>query len=312
MSETRTVPRMPETAGFEDEPEAKVPAVQTGAAPATPANLPMNVGLVDDGDTGFEGTRQQEQQTPGLRIIQSNSPQLVRNSSAYDPNARAGDILNTATGETWDGEKGLQIVVFAKDFHFGEWIPRNEDGSGGGYRGVHIPDEPLVQELIRKHGRFKKLPWRNREDEDVELVETGQLYVLYGEGDAPLTAENARPAYISFTSTNMPVYTGYVSRHAGWKYKQNNGRMREAQARAYVWRLTTVPKSRGTQNWFIFRLELANGRTPLESLTAQQDPALYHLAGEMFDQFKAGMLKAAVDQSDVDSPSHAAGDDVPF
>ena len=255
-------------------------------------------GLVGAGDTGLEGLQSQEFQTPGLRIIQQNSPQLVRNAPEYDPDARPGNILNTATGENWDGQAGLEVVIFAKDYHYGEWIPRNPDGSGGGFRGMHLPNEPLVTRLLQEHGRFKKLPWTNSDGENVELAETGQLYVYYA--PEPLGAENAQPAYISLSSTNMPVYQRWLSRHSGWKYRQPDNSMKEAKLWAYIWKLTTVAQSRGTQNWFIFKLEPVGGK-PLELLTAVRDKALFKMSEDMFGQYRAGLIKAAQTDREPDS-----------
>lgn len=268
--------------------------------PATQNNALVETGLVSEGSTGTEDIRPTEFQMPGLRIVQSNSPQMVRNHAEYNPDAKAGFILNTATGEVWDGDIGLEVVVFARDYHYGEWIPRNEDGSGGGFRGMHMPDEPIVQRALREQGRFKKLKWRNADDEDVELVETGQLYVYYGE--EPMSAEGAQAAYISLASTNMPTYTQWLTRHVGWKYKNpQTGRMREAPLWAYMWRLTTVPQSRGTQNWFTFKLDLIK-RVPLESLTMQRDKDLFQMAAKMHESFVQGLVQAVQEERDADDP----------
>lgn len=284
----------PQTAGFDEPllPGEVLPTQERRAPPAVQQHggLPAETGLVDGGETGMEGTRQAEKQFPGLRIIQSNSPQLKRGEPAYDPDAKPGDILNNATGERWEGEKGLDIVIFGKDYHYGEWIPIDD---GGGFRGMHMPDERLVQDLIRQYGRFKPLPWVNGNGEKVELVETGQLFTFYG--DSPIAAETAQPAYISLSSTMMPVYQRWLSRHAGWRYKQQDGSMKEAALWAYVWRLTTAYQSKGQYSWFVFRLEPVGGK-PMESLTAVHDRALFGMAKSAFDDFRAGMIKAAQDE----------------
>lgn len=295
MSDERT------TTGF-DEPQdqgrplgnlRREPPAEEARNGGSTALVPQEMGLADGGATGMEDLRQDEVQMPGLRIVQSNSPQLKRQEPEYNPDAKDGDILNTATGEVYPGEQGVEVVVFGRSYHYGMWLPRNADGSGGGFRGMVPAASELVQGLLKEHGRFKKLPWTNEADEDVELVETGQLYVYYGA--PPLAAEAAQLAYVGMSSTMMPTYTRWATRHSGWKYRQPDGSMREAKLHAYVWRLTTAYQSRGTQSWYIFKLDLANAR-PLDSLTAKQDRALYGMAEEMFDKFAAGQVTAAPEE----------------
>ena len=283
---TTTEERSPGISGFNDPKEFAAPVPAPGRALA-------EMGLGGAGDTGAEGARSQELQTPGLRICQANSPQLIRGNALQIPGISAGDIFNNSTGEFWPGEKGVRTVIFARDYTYGVWSPRNEDGSGGGFRGQKLPDDPMIKDLIRQHGRFKKLPFM-QDGDPVEAVETGQLYVLYGNSEN-VAAATAQAAYVSMSSTNMPVYQRWFTRHMGWRYMQADGKMREAPLWAYEWQLTTVPQSRGTLNWFTFRLEPIEGK-PLESLTMPRDAALFHEGARMYEQFKAGMVKAVQEE----------------
>ena len=56
------------------------------------------------------------------------SPQLNKNSGNYIEGASAGDLINTVSGEVYDGEKGISVVPCAYSKKYIEWIPREKGG----------------------------------------------------------------------------------------------------------------------------------------------------------------------------------------
>jgi hypothetical protein len=322
--------------GFEDAPRGaavvdhtvdhKVAAPERAIPRLSPEREEPGTALaVVEGDAldADESSRIEEQVTPFLRILQALSPQCVEGEPAWLEAARPGMLYNTATQELYravppNGE-GVELVICAKDYHYGAWIPRDE---GGGFRGIFSPDDPLVEEtkarMVKKYGQSGRFRFPRKRDgrwtddaptladtgEEVELVETGQVYALYG---APtLTAANAQRVIVAFTSTQLPVYQGWWTRHTSWRYELEKGKPPTAlQPYAYRWRLRTVSQTNKKGTFFNYDLKLADPAGPVPSMVKRTD-SLYELARQFRTEYRAGQVKA-----DYDSAAKT-DDEVPF
>ncbi len=258
----RQVPRRPP-----DEEENKLTPATLGVPPSTD----LVIQDFGDGPDGLEGMTLGEQLTPFLRMLQGLSPELNRSKAEYVPGAELGMIINTATKELYLGAEGLDVVICAREYGYGQWIPRD---LGGGFRGALAPDDPLVRETLARmaakygssakfkmpryrDGRWSDPPARTRDtDEEVELVETGQLYLLYAR-PGELTADTAARAIVAMTSTALPVYQGVLTRHNSWKWPQSTGPSLRAKLWAYVWRLTTRQDGNKKGEFMNWNLNLA-------------------------------------------------------
>lgn len=252
----------------------------------------------DDAGAGTEDARTEEMLTPFLRMIQAGSPQLKRGNEKYLAGAQQGMLLNTATSEFYDGEVGLPFLVCAREYDYGIWTPFDD---GGGFHGRMSADDPIVRQLLKQHGRFKPLPWVTPEGENVELVESAYLYVLYGDPDG-ITEANARRAMIRFSSVSLRAYQQWYTMHNGWRYKQPDGRMAAAALWAYRWRLKVVPAKRGEFDFFTFQIALdPAGAAPREAMIPRvvdgRVNALYAMGREFYDMVKAGQVKVDMEQS---------------
>lgn len=300
-------------------------------------NLPATTGggaltdFTEDAGAGFEGTRMEEQTVPFLRMAQGLSPELNPGKGEHIPGLALGMIFNTAIRETYPSS-GVEFIACRKEFGYGQWIPRD---LGSGFRGMVTADDALVRETMArmtakygssarfkfpryKDGRWSDEPPRTRDTaEAIELVETGQIYGLYGL--PPLTIENVKRAVIAFTSTALGAYTGYVDKHMSQRWPRQGGAPAIAPIYAYKWRLSTFLDKRGTNEFYNWRVDLAAQGDYLKSLYARDNPELFAEAKKFFAQISAGLVKAddAAGQGDVAvSPSaRQPGDDtdgVPF
>jgi len=262
--------------------------------------------LTEDWDSGegFEDITADEQLTPILRVLHYQCPQIDKADPAFILGATPGMIMNTATRELFDGTVGLDVVVCGRGYRYAEWIPRGTiSASGGSFRGFRDPiHDPETAALIRKlqiqhKSRFMALPWENEKGEQVEFVETGELFVLFA--PPPLTVGNARRAMLNFTSKSLAVWKSYNSKNMDWK-NPKTGKPREIVA--YRWRLS----SHGTQNakgkFFIWQLDLAPpAGSPVEALVHEQDLALWEMARASAQQFKQGQVRYTPEDQEDDS-----------
>lgn len=273
--------------------------------PLTPANLGPGTDLevVDFGEdvgAGMEGARSEELLTPFLGLIQALSPQLDPTSADYQENAKVGMLVNTMTGQLFDGRTGLDVVPVARDYLYGEWVPRTQ---GGGFRGVVGPDDERVQRLIRAQGRFKPLDT----GEGTELVEQFNLFALVA--PPPLDEATAEQVVIAFTSTKIGVYKKLFTRIGSLKYPVN-GRVVTPPIWAHRWRLTSVAqKNAQGQPFYNFAFELA-GATPRESLIRPNEP-LYAVAKGFSELVRSGQARANFQAAEGAGSRGSADDEAP-
>lgn len=339
----------PEMSGFETEPtnqpyiERQVdrqPSAddQRHTGEALPAVTGSTSPLADPtfGDyagAGFENTTLEEQLTPFLRMAQGLSPELNPQEGTYIHGLTLGSIFNTATREFYDGKAGVEVVACYKDYHYGVWVPRD---LGGGFRGALPPGHKFVQDALAAAGakygsrgaRFRLPRYRDRRwtdeplrwaetNEEVELVETGHLYVLYSPGK--LSADTARNAIVPFTSTSMGAFQSFVTRNTNQTYPHPSGGRRTLPIFAYRWRLSTFQDENPKGKFSNWRLDLAGyddrgaalaNPDFIASIYRKQDPELLQLATEFYQQAARGEVK--IDDAAAQGAAYAGDDAPPF
>ena len=313
----------PNRARSDEEEDKKLPTT-TGTA----------VQIVDFGGLGGLGTEDlgiDDLPTPLLQPVHYQCPQIMRGDPKYIPGAVPGMIFDVSVGEAWDGEKiGLDVLVCGVKKRYQEWIPRTNQLEkekrqlvrvrSGNFRGFREVNDPVVQRLLAKHNRFMPLPWTNEDRETVDLIECGELFVMFA--PPPLTASNARRAMVNFKSTALKEWTSYNGRHGNAKFVQPNGRSESGPLCIWRWRLRTQPTQHAenpAQRWFIFRLDLsswvdqvnAGVKDPvpnfLDNQVHVQDPELFEMAVKSLQQYKLGAVKEYRPDDEGGSDDGSAG-----
>lgn len=275
----------------------------------------------DDAGAGMENLGQDEQTIPFLRIIQSNSPIITENKV---PGAKAGQIFNSATLGVMDG---FEALLAHRDHNYIEWTPRD---AGGGFLGVHDPENPDIQIMRKEQGQFGKLKGNGGQS---EFVETFYHYVF-----AKALAEGgmAFRALIPYASTQIGKYKNLNTRINTELLYPNPKGAREAPIRPPMWahrfKFTTQPEKNKKGNFFGWKIDL--GATDEEtdayaaafkekyavdlprtearkraSLIIPSHP-LYVEAKAFYELIKAG--KAKVDYSKMGSDGEGDGDEPPM
>ena len=276
---------------FAESPETLPTTVNNGAG----TDLDVYRDLVDTAGAGLEDARVEELLTPFLGLLQPLSPQLDRSRPEYIPEARDGMFINTLTNQVFSGEEGLQVIPCARDYLYGEWIPRD---LGGGFRGQHSPDEPLVMRLKKEQGAFKKLVTV----EGTELVEQFNVFALVG--PAPLTPENAERVVMAFTSTKITVYKGWFSRIANIRYPVD-GRSITPAMYAHLWQMTSVSQSNKQGRFWNIKVELSGGPNPRNSLIRPNE-LLFQMGKEFSELVRSGRAKADFSAESADTHTEDA------
>lgn len=181
--------------------------------------------------------------TPIVKILQALSPQCVKRSPDYLPDAEPGDIfLRGAPDPLVKADEGIlfQPCKFFKEWL--EWIPR--DAGGGLVNRFRDEDlEKMVQagELERTSDKFLVHYHRTEKPDETEFVETRYFagYVIK-DGDF-------LPYVVTFSSTGHKVARAWMT-----LMNQLGG-----DIWAYAYRLTTRPESNAMGEWFNFDIKKA-------------------------------------------------------
>lgn len=203
-------------------------ASSTEVATQAGGDLALNDQYAEFAGAGFENQDSSDYAIPFIGILQALSPQVAENAAL-----RQGMLINTVTGEIFDGAKGVAFVPATTQHLYVEWRPREK---GGGFVGVHQPSDEVVamaQKAATSYGDFKMPPHDPKESND--LIETFYVYGVAIDGDG-----NSMEAVLAFTSMKIKKYKGWMTKAKTIQIKLADGRRIPAPLFAHRYRLTSV------------------------------------------------------------------------
>jgi hypothetical protein len=246
--------------------------------------------LYESAGQGREAIGAEDMQIPFLRILQPLSPQLLKTDPKFIKGASAGDLFNTVTGDYWEADSGVKVLVCAFQTKFLEFGLRE---SGGGFMGELDPNSPDIRQTTR-NGANEMLPSGN------ELVRSAQYLVLAYDADG-MTSQ----LVCDMKKTQMKVSKQWNTRRNGLKVMHPTKGLFNPPTWATPWTLTTVQESNDKGSWFNFAV------TQGEMTDVPMD--VLQEAKQMYQDFKAGDIKTSAATSDeMRSANPSDGDDVPF
>ena len=256
----------------------------------------------DDAGRGLEGASRNELLTPFVAVLHYQCPQIAEGDDNYVDGARPGMLFNTATKQLSNGRDGVEIVPVMREAIYTEWLPRDE---GGGFRGTRATNDPLVAQLLREQGPFKKL----MTPDGTELVQQYNLFLLYEPNGERISAENAQEAVVAFVSTKIQAYKAMFTLANAIRYPSKQGLV-NPPLWAHRWRLKTVPKKNDQGAFFVYDMSLVDPHPtvtqPIKSLVPMNDP-LYQRAKAFYEMLRAGNTVA-----DYEAASTATEEEIPF
>lgn len=150
---------------------------------------------------GFENQTSQDMAIAFLGVLQALSPQIQEADPSYIAGAKAGDLINTVTGEII--KRPATFVPCYTEHVYVEWVPRD---AGGGFVAVHAYNSEVVVAAKAKAEKFNDL----RTAEGNNLVETFYVYGMLL--DSPDATTSSTPIVIAFTSTKIKVYKSMMTK----------------------------------------------------------------------------------------------------
>jgi len=256
------------------------------------AGLPAN--LMDDfaafAGEGMDAISTDDMQIPFLRIIQPLSPEIIKNDPKFIKGASAGDLFNTVTGQTWDGEQGCIVIPCGYTVKYLEFGLRT---SGGGFMGELNPNDPDVANTHRE-GAAEILPSGN------ELVRSAQHLVMIVDPETGVSQQ----AICDMKKTQLKVSRRWNTQMKMVRYNGPKGPFSPPMW-GTAWRLSVVSESNDKGTWYNFAVENVQPTEVPQSAFAE--------AKAFFQSFKAGEVKTAAGTADeIHDTQSSVSDDVPF
>jgi hypothetical protein len=217
-----------------------------------------------DASQGFEGMSQEDFALPFLRLLTNTSPEVGEMDGAMP-----GMILNTVTGELYDGKKGIVVIPCAYVRQYIEWAPR---GSGPG---APITVYPATSDIL---SRTHREPGDNKDylDNGNYIENTANHYVMVlGSNGAP------EPCLITMKSTQLKKSRKWNSMMMSVKLIGKNGAYTPPMY-SQMYRLSTQAESNDKGKWFGWEIE---------RIGSVEDMALYQAARAFATQVNAGSVK---------------------
>ena len=193
--------------------------------------------LEQDAGAGFDSMTQDDYALPFLRLLTNTSPEV----GSLD-GAMPGMVLNSVTGELFDGKKGILVVPCAYVRQYIEWAPRGQ-GSGAP---VHIypATSDILSQTSREPGDNKDyLPNGNC------IENSANHYVMVIDQDGV-----PNPALIVMKSTQLKKSRKWNSMMQSVKMQGKNGLFTPPMF-SQVYRLTTAAESNDKGKWFGWEIE---------------------------------------------------------
>ena len=229
---------------------------------------------------GMQGMVSDDFAMPFLRVLGQLSPETNKRDAKYVEGAEPGMIFNTVTKQTYDGEKGLNIIPCGYKREYVEWSDRGEGTSAP--VAIHPVSSGIIKEATRG------ADWKDRLPNGNYLENTASYFVL---------TEDLQTALISMKSTQLKVSRSWNSMMNSIKLKGKNGLFTPA-AYSHVYNLKTVQQSNDKGTWFGWNVSLVG---PV------QDKNMYEAA----KQFASSVSTGAVEEKHGEGETKSK-DDVPF
>jgi len=273
-------------------PQAAPPAEkETGLVKAASVEVGEAIDYSQYAGMGSEQVRTTDLATPYLTILQKNSPQVDPDSPKYITGAQVGMILNTVTGEIFDG-KTIGITVVPCNFtpKVVEWVPRD---SGGGFVAAYDPEAAEVKEAVAENLRNDKNKLINRKGNT--MVDTAYHFVGH------IIDGVFHPAIVSMTSTQHKPSRQWNSMINGimLPVPGKPGRKYNPPRFSHAYQLTTAVQKNGEFTSYNWKVALLGPIT---------DPDVFQAALAFSKAVAVGSVQTSVPPSDDQDDDHKSAD----
>ena len=227
-----------------------------------------------DANQGAQNIAQDDLALPFLKVLGQLSPEINKTHSKYIKGAEAGMILNSVSGELFDGEEGIEVLPVFYKRQYIEWQDRG--ASTGAPVAIHEADSDIISQTTRDKSYKDRLPNGNY------LENTANHFVIHL-GDTPSSA------LISMKSTQLKISRKWNSMMQSIKMQGKNGMFTPASF-SHLYQLKTVQQSNDKGTWFGWEVSKTG---PIE------DAAMYQQARSFSESISKGDVQVKHGEEDT-------------
>ena len=220
-----------------------------------------------DANAGAQNISQEDLALPFLKVLGQLSPEINSRDAKYIKGAQPGMILNTVTGDYYDGEKGINVLPVFYKRQYIEWQDRG--ASMGAPVAIHEVDSDLLSKVTRDKSNKDRLPNGNY------LENTASHFVILM-GDTPTTA------LISMKATQLKISRKWNSMMMGIKMQGKSG-LFTPPTYSHIYNLKTVQQSNDKGTWFGW---------DVAKVGPVQDKSVYDIAKNFAERVGKGEVQA--------------------
>ena len=220
-----------------------------------------------DANQGAQNIAQDDLALPFLKVLGQLSPEINSRDAKYIKGAQPGMILNTVTGDYYDGEKGINVLPVFYKRQYIEWQDRG--ASMGAPVAIHEVDSDLLSKVTRDKSNKDRLPNGNY------LENTASHFVI-------LMGETPTTALISMKATQLKISRKWNSMMMGIKMQGKSG-LFTPPTYSHIYNLKTVQMSNDKGTWFGW---------DVSKVGPVQDKAVYDIAKNFAERVGKGEVQA--------------------
>ena len=171
-------------------------------------NIALASMFEEDASGGLDNMGSDDFAMPFLRVLGQLSPEINKSDAIYVEGAEAGMIFNTVTKQTYDGEKGVNVLPCGYKREYVEWSDRGEGTSAP--VAIHSVASGIIKDTTRG------ADWKDRLPNGNYLENTASYFVML---------EDMTQALITMKSTQLKVSRNWNSMMHSIKLTGKNGKV---------------------------------------------------------------------------------------
>lgn len=234
------------------------------------------------GDDSMDDFAQGDFLVPYLRILQQLSKELQKGHQKYIKGSEAGQVINSATKQLWDGEKGLYVIPIAFSHRYQAWRPNN-----GGPADDYGSNDTIYKSLTpdERGKRFN--------GEGNEVTDSNQYFVFVVD---PETGD--------YDMGVMSMSGSQAKKARQWNSVIANRRLKTAKGTVkppmyfFAYKVTTTPESNEQGNWFGWSISAEEGM-PVSAFPNARE--ILEAARDTKERIKAGEVKTQAEEVEEDT-----------
>ena len=220
-----------------------------------------------DANQGTDNMSQDDLALPFLKVLGQLSPEINKVHAKYKEGAEPGMILNTVSGQLYDGSKGIDVLPVHYKRQLVEWQDRGS--STGAPVAIHGAESDIMSKTTRDKSYKDRLPNGNY------IENTANHFVI-------MLGSNPTSALISMKATQLKVSRKWNSMMMGIKLQGKNG-LFTPPTYSHIYKLKTVQMSNDKGTWFGWDVSQVG---PI------QDKGVYEIAKNFAEKVGTGEIEA--------------------